>query len=58
MKYLYRKGYELRTSDYDLKWWQYIILFPIVNELLFYRKHFVDFIDDKGKITRTYVKND
>ena len=56
MKHIYRKGYELRPTNIKLKWYHYIAFFMIIDDLLFYRKHFVDFVDEKGKLTREYIK--
>ena len=55
-KHLYRKGYELRPTNYPVKWYHYILFFMVIEHLVFYKKHFVDFVDEKGKLTREYIK--
>jgi len=54
--HVYRKGYEVRPTDVRLKWYHYIIFFFMLESICYYRKHFVDFVDEAGKITRKYIK--
>jgi len=54
MKHFYRRGYELRPTEIELKWYHWILFFSFIDTLLFYRKDFVDFIDEKGNISRVY----
>lgn len=53
-EYIYRKGYEIRHTGYIPKWYEWILFYWIIDVMLFYKKEFVDFINDKGKIRRVY----
>jgi len=58
-EHIYQKGSEMISTNYKIKWWQYLLFLwtpSVLMGLAFYEKPFVDLINDKGIIRRVYVK--
>ena len=55
-EHFYRRGYELRPTGIKLKWYEWIAFWMFLDSILWYKKDFVDFIDNEGNVRRVYPK--
>lgn len=56
-EWILRRGCEKHPMNIPVKWWMYILLFPVIDIFLYEYKHFVDLVNEKGEIRRIYIKN-
>lgn len=54
--YFYRKGYVIHRIERKIKWWEYILYFWVIERLVFYKRYFVELINEKGEVKRIYEK--
>jgi hypothetical protein len=55
-EYVIRRGYINIPNNIKIKWWQLILYFPIILNLLYSRRYFIELINEKGEIRRIYEK--
>jgi hypothetical protein len=57
-EWVLKRGYELipRKGAENLKWYHFIIFFSVIDEICFYKKQFLDLINEKGEVRRIYQK--
>lgn len=53
-EWVYKRGYELHQTGFKVKWYHYIIFWMIIDVLLFYKKEFIELINNKGEVRRIY----